>query len=362
MTTASTASMQDVLEDETDHHAIVMTGGWGYSPGDTIDDHYAVRKVRSRNGPAQLLLAFEMEESMRVVLKVVHKTMVQADDYFLDLEALHSMRGFDEAGALLLSKSCSIVRRRASTFFPEEGVSLQGVLNNKGVVPFTPRQVREIVLQLTHALDFLHENEYVHADLCPSNIRFVSGVTSKERWYNTEDGTFSSRRALRSTQLKVCFFGALGVTHRLPNHDRYCSPELCAEIDLTFRMDHFSLGCIMAELLIDKPLFCDCSTSFLYVRDKLWVMESILGDIPHDLAEKIEAHCGPDIFTNYGRVDTTKPIEPLVKDWVDGHGDLSSLIRDRDALDVLRNLMAYEADERAPFYVLRHSWSYFVAA
>jgi hypothetical protein len=102
-----------VVDDETGHHAAVSAAVWGYSPGDAIDDCCKllifalqpcfdqrrfpdyVRKIQSMNGPAQLLKVLAPDET-RLVLKVVNKSMIRADDYFLDLEALHFMRESDQ--------------------------------------------------------------------------------------------------------------------------------------------------------------------------------------------------------------------------------------------------------------------------
>jgi hypothetical protein len=88
--------------------------------------------------------------------------------------------------------------------------------------------------------------------------------------------------------------------------------------ELTPKSDHFSLGCLMAELLANEPLFCDCTDSYLYVRDKLWMMECLIGRFPEDVVQPIRSAI-PKVFTEIGRVDLKEPIEVSVEDWVDDH-------------------------------------------
>jgi hypothetical protein len=89
-------------------------------------------------------------------------------------------------------------------------------------------------------------------------------------------------------------------------------------LDLTPKSDHFSLGCLMAELLANESLFCDCINSYSYVRDKLWMMESLLGRFPEDVIYSIRAAI-PKVFKETGKIDLDDPIEVSVEDWVEDH-------------------------------------------
>lgn len=49
----------------------------------------------------------------------------------------------------------------------------------------------------------------------------------------------------------------------------------------------FSIGCIIAELLLRKPLFPVCRAGRLYIREKTVVFDTILGPFPDALVHDI---------------------------------------------------------------------------
>ncbi|KAH6910078.1 CMGC/CLK protein kinase [Coprinopsis sp. MPI-PUGE-AT-0042] len=328
-----------------------------YHLGDYIADKYQVCDLYSLNGPAQVLRAKSQTERY-FVIKVVKRTVIKADHYLSDLQSITHTRHMEDI--FLVFHRVLELAGETYYLFPDEGTSMQWVMDNPTIAPFSPRQVREIVTQITCALDWIHDRFVAHGDLCPENIRFVHSTTISESWYDTEKGYFRDQSALRCTQIKLSYFGELGVDSYLPLHDRYRSPEATAGLEITPKSDHFSLGCLMAELLANEPLFCDCTDSFSYVRDKLWMMESLLGRFPEEVVQPIRSTI-PKVFTDRGKVDVEDPIEVSVEEWVDDHDILEAVIRDKEALLVIRTLMEYDPEERLDFRILRQNYDWFLS-
>eukprot|EP00884_Botryococcus_braunii_P005826 jgi/Botrbrau1/15244/Bobra.0149s0094.2 len=100
--------------------------------------------------------------------------------------------------------------------------------------------VRLYVYQMCRALHHIHSMGVCHRDIKPQNLLVDTA----------------------SHQLKLCDFGSAKVLVRgEPNISYICSryyraPELIfGAVDYTTRIDIWSVGCVMAELLLGQPLF-----------------------------------------------------------------------------------------------------------
>ena len=118
----------------------------------------------------------------------------------------------------------------------------------------TEWHVPYISYQLLNAIHYMHSAGIVHRDLKPSNILVT-----------------------RSGLVKVCDFGlARGMIHENENDDYfdrdkytdyvttrwYRAPEIIMEVDkYHYGLDMWSVGCIMAEIIIRKPLFSGSSAT-----------------------------------------------------------------------------------------------------
>ena len=105
---------------------------------------------------------------------------------------------------------------------------------------FTVSEIKTIMLQLFRGVAYLHENWLVHRDIKTTNLLF------------SHEG-----------QVKIADFGlARKYGEPLPQMTPlvvtlwYRAPELLlGELKYTTAVDVWSLGCIMAELILKKPLF-----------------------------------------------------------------------------------------------------------
>lgn len=105
--------------------------------------------------------------------------------------------------------------------------------------PFTTNQIKKIVFSIAEGLNYLHENDIIHRDIKPSNILIDENCV-----------------------VKICDFGSSRIY--LPKKPFtsnigtkwYKSPEmLLGKKNYDKQVDVWSLGCILAELLLLEPLF-----------------------------------------------------------------------------------------------------------
>jgi len=114
--------------------------------------------------------------------------------------------------------------------------SLNDRIKKVGIVP--PREALDIVKMIASALDYAHNNGFIHRDIKPDNIMFRS------------DGTavlvdFGIARAIDSTTHLTRTGMSIGTPY-------YMSPEQCRGEKIDGRSDIYSLGVQLFELLTGK--------------------------------------------------------------------------------------------------------------
>lgn len=121
---------------------------------------------------------------------------------------------------------------------------LSGILDMG--IRFTPVQSKCIFRQLLDVLQYMHEHRYVHRDLKSSNILIDSNWRVKLADFGLarmlDDDTLYSQEKPKYTNKVVTLW--------------YRSPELLlGATDYDEKVDIWSAGCILAELLLGKALF-----------------------------------------------------------------------------------------------------------
>lgn len=113
---------------------------------------------------------------------------------------------------------------------------------------FTPVQVKCIFRQLLSALAFMHSKKYVHRDIKSSNILL-------DRHFRVKLADFGLARSIEPFDLDFERTTQLDLTNKVITL-WYRPPEiLVGAIHYNGAVDVWSAGCILAELLLGKPLF-----------------------------------------------------------------------------------------------------------
>lgn len=120
-----------------------------------------------------------------------------------------------------------------------DGGDLAQKIKNRGTKPFAEEEILHIFMQLTVALDYIHEKKIVHRDIKPQNVFLTSvGVVKL--------GDFGVARALEDTQ-DLCQT-VIGTPY-------YLSPEVWNNAPYNSMTDIWSLGCILYEMCALKRPF-----------------------------------------------------------------------------------------------------------
>jgi len=194
-------------------------------------NRYRLERLLGRGGMADVYLAFDLRRQAHIAVKVLREDLAEDPDF---------VRRFQrEAEALARLDHPYIVRfysfeRQATTAFIAmdyvPGTTLRGRLTEThGPLPLD--EVTGIVRQVGAALQYAHNQGFLHRDIKPGNIML------------REDGTalLSDFGIARAAETATMTSGPLGTP-------AYMSPEQILGRDLDPRTDIYSLGVVMFEM------------------------------------------------------------------------------------------------------------------
>ncbi|XP_028406373.1 extracellular signal-regulated kinase 2-like [Dendronephthya gigantea] len=188
---------------------------------------------------------------------------------------------------------------------------------------------RYVMYQLCKATHYLHSGNVIHRDQKPSNV-----LLDTECFLKICD--FGLARSLSSVALEA---GDPSLTDYVATR-WYRAPEiLLASPKYTKGVDMWSLGCILGEILLGKPLFPGTST--------LNQIERIMAVIPQPSRQDIES-----IQSSYGSSVIERMLNKPRK-------SLEDILPTApvDGLDLLRRLLQFNPDKRPTAEeVLRHPY------
>ncbi len=213
-------------------------------PGHLLRNRYEIRKLIGRGGMADVYLAFDRRRMVQVAIKVMREDLAE-DPEFLQ-------RFTREARALAQLDHPHIVRfysfeRDGGLAFIVmdyvEGETLRKHLLEAGG-PLPWEEVTRILRQVGSALQYAHNQGYIHRDIKPGNILI------------RKDGTalLSDFGIARVAETATMTMGAVGAP-------AYMSPEQIRGDELTPRSDIYSLGIVLYEMVSGRRPFTGESDS-----------------------------------------------------------------------------------------------------
>ncbi|WP_375766964.1 protein kinase [Archangium gephyra] len=206
-----------------------------YKPGDVFAKRYAIREVLGPGPVGHVFRALDQEMDVEVALKVINPRLVQMPEERTQFSlALRQGKKLSHPHHVRVYEEGEERNRPYFTTQLLEGMTLRRMMEQRAAQGqrFTAKEVEPLLAQLVEALNAAHKYG-PHSDLKPENIIVLPDM------------------------LKVTDYGlALGIP-RLPflqaqkvwRVASYVAPEYAEGGELDTRMDLYSLGVILGELL-----------------------------------------------------------------------------------------------------------------
>ena len=228
---------------------------------DGIDYRYEVLSELGKGAFGNVYLCRDHKYNKNVAMKVVRNEKRFHKQVKKEIEILYILNDSDNYSdhVIRMYKTFSF-RNDIFLIFQSFGIDLYNYYTKNLV---SKQDVKNFARQIALGLNFIHKNNIIHMDLKPENI------------------------LISNKQLKIIDFGSSMVKQKKPIYKDYIqsryyrSPEVIFNIEITDKIDVWSYGCIIYELLTKKPLFPAKST-----RDLVIYYTHFLG-YPPDYMDKI---------------------------------------------------------------------------
>ena len=264
--------------DVFDLRVIHRRGGTGFEPtrelplriNDLIGGRYQIVDLLGQAAFCRAVQALDLKTGSLVCLKVVKNNKDYFDQSLDEIKILQYVNAADP------DDGYSILRLYDFFYFKEHLILVTELLranlyefmkHNKdsGAPPyFTLPRIQSIARQVLRSLAFLHSLGLVHADLKPENILMKSYSNCEVKVIDLGSSCFLTDRLSSYVQSRS-----------------YRAPEVILGWPYGYKIDVWSLGCIIAELATGKVLFHNAAPSVILAR-----IEGILGPVPQHMLSR----------------------------------------------------------------------------
>lgn len=218
-----------------------------------------------------------MEKNADVAVKIIKSIQKYRDAAQMELEILRKIREHDPQGAkgIIHLLSYFDYGDHVCMVFELLGKSVYDFMKDNAYNPFPLDQIKEFVVQLLRAVDFIHDLQMIHTDLKPENILLE----------NSDVASRQLPKRLRSTSIKLIDFGSTifqdGYHSAIVCTRHYRAPEIVLGLPWSYPCDMWSVGCILIELYTGQALFQTHEN-----LEHLTMIERILGPIPAHMTNR----------------------------------------------------------------------------
>ena len=216
----------------------------GMKPGVRLNNVYEIEKLVAQGGMGEVYRGFNIQTGDPVAIKMIRPEFSNDPEIFelfrREASILHSFTHEAIVRYFVFSVDPELQRAYLAMEFVE-GPSLKKRLSS-GPLPLA--EVRILQKRIASALDAAHEHGVVHRDISPDNLIMPDGDVRSAKVIDF--GIAQARRAGEATIIGSGFAGK----------SNYASPEQLglAGGEVTPKSDIYSLGLVLAEALLGRPI------------------------------------------------------------------------------------------------------------
>jgi len=265
------------------------------NPEEPLRRRYKLIDELGRGGWATVLLCWDRLQGRFVAVKVATVESSRENYAKVEIEMLDMIKKAKQRSPML---NCCLELETWFTFkglvcmvFSRYGDDLYSRLKKSMWRPLPTQMIQEIGYQLFSSLEFLRNLQLVHTDIKLENILFEHCDIGQHIF----DGDSLIRP---ESKIKLIDFGN-AVHHESPHPSLittrpYRAPEVILKLGWTYTADVWSVGCVLTELFLGRPLFVqleDHDDDEAKDIQQLATIEDTLGPFPMHLITR-EIHPG----------------------------------------------------------------------
>jgi len=343
--------------------SFAMGSNFGYDDGEgsylpVTHDHIAYRyeilRVLGKGSFGQVLKVFDHKTKQFAALKIVRnekRFLHQAKKEVRILE--HILKEDQENTANMVHiKNSFLFRGHACIVFELMSINMYELIKKNKFLGFTVRLVRNFAHSIVIALNLLYNNKIIHGDLKPENILLKQPGKSGIKVIDFGSSCYEGSKLYGYVQSRF-----------------YRAPEVILGNSYGTGIDMWSLGCILAELLVGFPILPG-EDEF----DQMAMTIELLGMPPNHLirdSKRASKFFSSDGLPRYCCVTNRDGI-PMISGGKSRRGyqrgppgsrDLATIFRgaltseDGMVVDFIRRCLEWDPKLRmTPEMALRHSW------
>lgn len=228
--------------------------------GDNIAGRFRIVELLGQAAFSRAVQAIDLATGQHVCLKVVKNSK----DYFdQSLDEIRLLRYVNECDP---GDEQGILRLFDYFYYAEHLILVTELLranlyefSKHDRSYFTPLRLKQVASQLLSSVAYMHSLSLIHADLKPENILMKSYAAGQ----------------IKLIDLGSSFFNHDNRISPIVQSRSYRAPEVILGCDYDYKIDVWSIGCILVELVSGEVLFNDSSGAQMLAR-----MESVLGSMP----------------------------------------------------------------------------------
>ena len=247
-------------------HKEIRTDDWyPILPGDHFGFRYEVLEFLGLGAFGKVSRCYDHKTGETVALKVFKKNRKSYERQAgVEIQLFQVLQSQESTRSKIVSlKDNFKFRGHVCLVYELLSLTLQSCLQQNNYRGFSPGWIRRITYDLLDALMELKSCCILHCDLKPENIAFTQDNRTSIKLIDLGSGAFEDQTIYPYIQSRF-----------------YRAPEVILGCPYSFPIDIWSLGCIVAELFLGRPLFMGEDEN-----DQLLAIMEVMGEPPDSLLQ-----------------------------------------------------------------------------
>jgi dual specificity tyrosine-phosphorylation-regulated kinase 2/3/4 len=303
--------------------------------GDHIAYRYEILKVLGKGSFGIVVECFDYKRSEKVALKIIKNKSRFHQQAAVEIKVLQQLRENDIEGKynVVKIKNYFIFRKHICITFELLSLNLYELLRQNHFEGFSLTLIHRFAVQLLVCLQYIAKQKVIHCDLKPENILLKDTEKALINVIDFGSSCFENERVYYYIQSRF-----------------YRAPEIILGINYTTAIDMWSLGCILAELFIGRPIFPGESehVQLVYIMQVLGVPSNDVISRAKHKDKFFDSELQPKIIENKKgvvKMPGTRPLNEAL------NGSPSSFV------DFVSKCLVWDPDHRLkPIEGLDHPW------